>query len=63
MVNDLPDDILPVGGDIYNPFTPVVSPTEGPLPCLDKMFIQTASGYQSVDHCFYKILIGSDPQT
>lgn len=53
ILNDLVDDIMPSHGEIYNPFTPVISPTEGPTR-IDKMFIQTSRGYRSVDHSFYK---------
>lgn len=54
ILNELVDDIMPGHGEIYNPFTPVISPTEGPTR-IDKMFIQTSHGYRSVDHSFYKI--------
>lgn len=54
ILNELVDDIMPSHGEIYNPFTPVISPTEGPTR-IDKMFIQTSHGYRSVDHSFYKI--------
>ncbi|GAB0099047.1 uncharacterized protein DMENIID0001_148680 [Sergentomyia squamirostris] len=47
--------------NIYNPFTPVVSPTDGPPTRIDKMFIQTTSGYRSVDTTFYKTPL--DPDT
>ncbi|XP_055691135.1 transmembrane protein 237 [Lutzomyia longipalpis] len=48
--------------DIYNPFTPVVSPTDGPPTRIDKMFIQTTSGYRSVDTNFYKTSLDADPE-
>lgn len=54
ILTELVDDIMPSHGEIYNPFTPVISPTEGPTQ-IDKMFIQTSHGYRSVDHSFYKI--------
>lgn len=60
ILKDLSEDIVPVGGEIYNPFTPVVSPTEGPPTRIDRMFIQTSSGYRSVDNCYYKHPIGMD---
>ncbi|XP_053690163.1 uncharacterized protein LOC128738796 [Sabethes cyaneus] len=41
-------------GEIYNPFTPVVSPTtEGAPTRIDKMYIQTASGYRPVDNTYH----------
>lgn len=63
ILKDLSEDIIPMGGEIYNPFTPVVSPTEGPPTRIDKMFIQTSSGYRAVDHCYYKNPIGMDPES
>lgn len=40
-------------GEIYNPFTPVVSPTAEAAPTrIDKMYIQTASGYRPVDNTY-----------
>lgn len=40
-------------GEIYNPFTPVVSPTAESAPTrIDKMYIQTASGYRPVDNSY-----------
>lgn len=64
ILKELSDDIVPADGEeIYNPFTPVVSPTEEQSSRIDKMFIQTASGYRPVDHCYYKHPIGSDPES
>lgn len=64
ILKELSDDIVPADGEeIYNPFTPVVSPTEEQSTRIDKMFIQTASGYRPVDHCYYKHPIGSDPES
>lgn len=49
------DDIAPgEGEEIYNPFTPVVSPTEEPPAHIDKMFLQTSSGYRPVEQSYYK---------
>ncbi|XP_017491078.1 PREDICTED: protein bunched, class 2/F/G isoform-like [Rhagoletis zephyria] len=56
ILRELSDDIIPADGEeIYNPFTPVVSPTEEDTPAhIDKMFLQTSSGYRPVEHCYYK---------
>ncbi|KFB46806.1 hypothetical protein ZHAS_00014812 [Anopheles sinensis] len=64
----LPDDLLSYHGEIYNPFTPVVSPTtEGAPTRIDKMYIQTASGYRPVDNTYSyhksSTLIGGDPES
>lgn len=55
MLNELSDDVIP-NNDIYNPFTPVVSPTTEQHPqIVDKIFVQTSSGYRAVDNnSFYK---------
>lgn len=56
ILNELNDDIIP-NSDIYNPFTPVVSPsTEQHPQIVDKIFVQTSSGYRAVDNnsSFYK---------
>jgi hypothetical protein len=55
ILNELNDDIIP-NADIYNPFTPVVSPTTEAHPHVDKIFVQTSSGYRAVDNnnSFYK---------
>ncbi|CRK96600.1 CLUMA_CG009893, isoform A [Clunio marinus] len=56
ILNELNDDIIP-NSDIYNPFTPVVSPTTEQHPqIVDKIFVQTSSGYRAVDNnnSFYK---------
>lgn len=52
ILNELNDDIIQ-NTDIYNPFTPVVSPTTEHV---DKIFVQTSSGYRAVDNnsSFYK---------
>ncbi|XP_052860383.1 uncharacterized protein LOC128267557 [Anopheles cruzii] len=63
------DDLLNYHGEIYNPFTPVVSPTtEGAPTRIDKMYIQTASGYRPVDntYSYHKttvLAIGGDPES
>lgn len=54
VLNELCDDIIPQNGEIYNPFTPVISPTDGPPSRIDKIYIQTQNGYRSVDNNFYK---------
>lgn len=53
ILNELNDDIIP-HSDIYNPFTPVVSPTTEQHPqIVDKIFVQTSSGYRAVDNNSY----------
>lgn len=55
ILKELSDDIVPAEGEeIYNPFTPVVSPTDDTPAHIDKIFMQTSSGYRPVEHCFYK---------
>lgn len=55
ILSDLVDDIIPNNGEIYNPFTPVISPTEGPPARIERMFVQTSrNSYRSVDHDIYK---------
>lgn len=54
-MKELADDIAPADGEeIYNPFTPVVSPTDDAPAHIDKMFLQTSSGYRPVEHSYYK---------
>lgn len=54
-MKELADDITPAEGDeIYNPFTPVVSPTDDTPAHIDKMFLQTSSGYRPVEQSYYK---------
>lgn len=61
ILQELTSDVIPNQDDIYNPFTPVVSPTEGPR--TDKMFIQTPRGFRSVsDSTFLKTLMKDDPE-
>uniref|UniRef100_A0A182K080 Uncharacterized protein n=1 Tax=Anopheles christyi TaxID=43041 RepID=A0A182K080_9DIPT len=62
------DDLMSYHGEIYNPFTPVVSPTTEAAPTrIDKMYIQTASGYRPVDNTYSyhksRVLIGGDPES
>ncbi|EDW72686.2 uncharacterized protein Dwil_GK17046 [Drosophila willistoni] len=55
ILKELADDIAPTEGEeIYNPFTPVVSPTDDTPAHIDKMFLQTSSGYRPVEHSYYK---------
>lgn len=56
ILNELNDDIIPHNGEIFNPFTPVVSPTEERNQSIDKIYAQTSSnGYRPVDNnSFYK---------
>ncbi|XP_017090143.2 uncharacterized protein [Drosophila bipectinata] len=55
ILKELADDIAPADGEeIYNPFTPVVSPTDDAPAHIDKMFLQTSSGYRPVEHSYYK---------
>lgn len=61
ILQELTADIIPTHDEIYNPFTPVVSPTEGPR--TDKMFIQTPRGFRSVsENCFLKPMTHDDPE-
>lgn len=64
ILQELAADVVPNHGDIYNPFTPVVSPTDGPPLCTDKMFIQTPRGFRPVsDSLFYKTSMHDDPES
>lgn len=62
ILNELTADIIPNHDEIYNPFTPVVSPTEGPR--TDRMFIQTPRGFRSVsdNNNFFKNIINEDAE-
>lgn len=54
ILQELASDIVPSHGEIYNPFTPVISPTDGSLRT-DRMFIQTPHGFRTVtDNTFFK---------
>lgn len=48
------DDIVMETADIYNPFTPVISPVEGPPIQIEKMFIQTPHGYRTSNASIFK---------
>jgi hypothetical protein len=63
VLNELSDDVVHQNGEIYNPFTPVVSPMEGPPARIDKLYIQTSSGYRPVDNNYYKSPIDGDPES
>lgn len=64
MLQELAADVVPNHGEIYNPFTPVVSPTDGPPMRTDKMFIQTPRGFRPVsDKTFYKSSMHDDPES
>ncbi|KAH8270394.1 hypothetical protein KR018_009520 [Drosophila ironensis] len=55
ILKELADDIAPPDGEeIYNPFTPVVSPTDDAPAHIDKLFLQTSSGYRPVEHSYFK---------
>lgn len=54
MLDHLVDDIIPNSSEIYNPFTPVISPTEIGTLGVNSMFVQTANGYSSVSNNAYK---------
>lgn len=61
ILQELTADIITTQDEIYNPFTPVVSPTEGPR--TDKMFIQTPRGFRSVSNSnFLKTMSTDDPE-
>lgn len=64
ILNTLVDDITPSNGEIYNPFTPVISPTEGGLQHLSssKLFVQPASSYREVDDGFHADVERDDGQ-
>lgn len=64
ILQELAADVVPSHGEIYNPFTPVVSPTEGPPIRTDKMFIQTPRGFRSIsDSAFLKLSLHNDPES
>ncbi|XP_037940741.1 uncharacterized protein LOC119673521 [Teleopsis dalmanni] len=55
IMKELSDDIVSSEKeDIYNPFTPIVSPTDDIPAHLSKMFLQTSSGYRPVEHFYNK---------
>lgn len=54
ILQELAADVVPSHGEIYNPFTPVISPTDGSSRT-DRMFIQTPHGFRTVtDNAFFK---------
>lgn len=54
ILQELASDIVPTHGEIYNPFTPVISPTDG-ASRTDRMFIQTPHGFRSMsESAFFK---------
>lgn len=61
VLNELNDDIVQHSGDIYNPFTPVVSPCDAPTR-IDKMYIQTQRGYRSVDNTLFNNRLSQDSE-
>lgn len=64
ILQELAADVVPNHGEIYNPFTPVVSPTDGPPMRIDRMFIQTPRGFRPVDDSlFFKSSMVDDPES
>lgn len=64
ILQELAADVAPNQNEIYNPFTPVVSPTDGPPMRTDKTFIQTPRGFRPVnDNIFYKSTMHDDPES
>lgn len=64
ILHALNTELVPEHGEIYNPFTPVVSPTEGPPLRSNKMFIQTSRGFRPVnDNSFFKTSMHDDPES
>lgn len=61
VLNELNDDIVQHTGDIYNPFTPVVSPCDAPTR-IDKMYIQTPRGYRSVENTLFNSRLSQDSE-
>lgn len=54
ILHELASDVVPAHGEIYNPFTPVISPTDG-ASRTDRMFIQTPHGFRSIsESAFFK---------
>lgn len=54
MLDHLVEDIIPNNSEIYNPFTPVMSPTEVGNVGINSIFIQSSTGYTSVSSNAYK---------
>lgn len=62
ILQELASDVVPSHGEIYNPFTPVISPTDG-TSRTDRMFIQTPHGFRSVsDSAFFKESVHGDEE-
>lgn len=62
ILQELASDVVPSHGEIYNPFTPVISPTDG-ASRTDRMFIQTPHGFRSVsDSAFFKESMHGDEE-
>lgn len=60
ILQELASDVVPTHGEIYNPFTPVISPTDG-VSRSDRMFIQTPHGFRSIsESAFFKDSMHSD---
>lgn len=63
ILQELASDVVPGQVDIYNPFTPVISPTDGTTRT-DRMFIQTSNGFRPVnDNTFFKDSMQEDPES
>lgn len=61
ILQELASDVVS-HGEIYNPFTPVISPTDG-ASRTDRMFIQTPHGFRSVsDSTFFKESMHGDEE-
>lgn len=54
ILNTLVDDIVPNNGEIYNPFTPVISPIEETQMGFNKMLVKTARAYTPSANNIYK---------
>lgn len=54
ILNTLVDDIVPNNGEIYNPFTPVISPIEETQMGFNKMLVKTARAYTPAASNIYK---------
>lgn len=63
ILQELASDVVPTHGEIYNPFTPVISPTDG-VSRTDRMFIQTPHGFRSIcDSAFFKESLHGDRES
>lgn len=54
ILNNLVEDIVPNNGEIYNPFTPVISPIEETQMGFNKMLVKTARAYTPSASNIYK---------